>query len=58
MKYDLDISVVEKLLRLYNGTLEMTDAAVDFAEWGESAFQPSHVADYEHWKMTNKRNKR
>lgn len=57
-KYDLDISIDEKLSRLYNGTREMTDAEVDFAYTGESAFAPSHVADYENWKITNKRNKR
>ncbi len=58
MKYDLDISIDEKLRRLSEGTLDLILAEEAYRNFGEDGFQPVHVADYEHWKMTNKRSKR
>ncbi len=57
-KYDLDISIDEKLYRLGAASYEMLRSEMDYSMRAEDAFAPSHVADYENWKMTNKRNKR
>ncbi len=58
LKYDLDISVNEKLRLLDRASDELSYCESDFRDFGENSAQTSHVADYEHWKMTNKRNKR
>ena len=55
MKYDLDISVDEKLERLSNATLELLDCESDFFHIKEDAYTPSHVYDYEQWKKEQKR---
>ena len=54
MKYDLDISVDEKLSRLGESTFDLRRSERDYAERGEDAFAPSHSLDYEDWKRVNK----
>lgn len=55
---DLDIPVETKLGLLAQATYELWYSEHDYSLRGEDAVQPPHVADYEHWKKTNKRSKR
>jgi len=58
MTMDLDIPVETKLELLFSASAELEDCELQFMYYGENGMQPSHVADYEHWKKTNKRSKR
>lgn len=55
MKYDLDISVDEKLRLLADSSFELVDNSFDYRLCGEKTWQPSHVYDYEQWKKEQKR---
>ena len=54
MKYDLDISVKDKLERLQWATEELQRCEDEFTSDIEG-YPPSHQYDYEQWKKEQKR---